>query len=403
MELSETPRGRAWLANFQIDEQPYARMLLDGLDLVGQDRLRTGLIQAVKRVTAVVKGPVALVPVREMPWGQSYYKGDKNAKPQLLLSNSFPGSEAIIANLAGSLRRGEGPHGDFVAAPSLRNMRDAKCRTVIFLEDFSGSGDRIVRFHKSFLQHKTIRSWISYKLIKIHIVAFAMTIRAEDRLKQKFGEGCVHYHQICPTFSTRNWTISERSGIEGICRKYHGNGTQVGPYGFQDSRAIMAFSHSVPNNIPPILWQLFFSGMKWSPLFVNKAVPEDLIPHFGDSTPEERSEQQLARLGQIRLATGGWSTVADGDTAKVMLFLAALARRPRDLSRVSSLTGLSRAEMITLFRMCQKWGLVGATLRLTDTGLRELEHAKGIRLGAPRTTLQGSIESYYPRSLRVGQ
>ena len=43
VELSETNRGRAWLANFETDEQPYARMLLDGLDLVGQDRLRTGL------------------------------------------------------------------------------------------------------------------------------------------------------------------------------------------------------------------------------------------------------------------------------------------------------------------------------------------------------------------------
>ena len=111
-----------------------------------------------------------------MTSGQAYYKGDRNSKPQLLASNSFPGSEAIVANFASTLRRAKESRGPFVASPSLRNMRDAKCRTVLLLEDFSGSGDRVLKFYEAFRRHKTIQSWLSYHLIEIHVAVFSTTL-----------------------------------------------------------------------------------------------------------------------------------------------------------------------------------------------------------------------------------
>lgn len=404
VEPSQTARGQAWLQNFDEEEQTAARLLLDGLDLVGQDRLRVGLNDLTLKLAGELPGPIALVPVRKMAPGQSYYKGDKNSKAQLLLSNSFPGSEAVVANLAGGLRRERGPRGEFVASPSLLNMREAKCRTVLFLEDFSGSGKRVLDFLEAFCRHRTIKSWLSYRIISIHVAAFAMTAKAEERLKKRLGDDRVHYHQICPTFAARPWTARELAEVEALCLKYYSPRSSAGPYGFLESRALMAFSHSVPNNIPPILWQRDTPMVRsWSPFFIENAVPPELSFLFGQGDPNQRTEEALVRLGQLRMASGGWRDLTDGDTVKVMLFLAALARRPRSLSKVSELTGLSSDEMARILMVCRRWGLVGSTLRLSDSGLRELAHAKAIRLREETVTLRGSVESYYPRSLRVGR
>lgn len=86
-----------------------------------------------------------------------------------------------------------------------------------------------------------------------------------------------------------------------------------------------------------------------------------------------------------------------------MLFLAALSRRPRTLGRVAELTALSFGELARINESCRRWGLVAEGLHLTDAGRRELDHAKSIRLRSLISNLHGSVEPYYPRSLRVGR
>jgi hypothetical protein len=405
MNPSDTERGKAWLDNFAEDEQVAARLLLDGLDLVGQDRLRADLTTTIGRLAETLPAPIALVPVRDLDTSQSYYPmHSRDARPQLLNSTSFPGSEAIVANLAGSLRREAENDGPFVAAPSLRNMRAARCRTVLFIDDFSGSGDRVLAFDRAFRRHPTIKAWLSRKWIKIHVVVFAATGGAAYRLSQHFAADRVHVHRMCPTFDDRAWTGSERSAVEKLCRDYYLPTSKAEAYGYKNSRGLMAFLHSVPNNLPPILWQ---GGRRrrrgWRSFFLNQAVPSDVFPLFGDASPEQRADETLMRLGQQRLALGGWRTAAGAETTRVLLVLSALSRRPATIARVMSLTGLANSETVAILRACRGWGLVGVTLRLTDAGLKELAHAKGITLRGEIPTLRGSDESYYPRSLRVGQ
>jgi DNA-binding IclR family transcriptional regulator len=94
---------------------------------------------------------------------------------------------------------------------------------------------------------------------------------------------------------------------------------------------------------------------------------------------------------------------AGGETTRILLVLAALSRRPTTISQVMTLTGLALSEVSAVLVACRQWGLVGATLRLTDLGLRELSHAKGINLRDKIPLLHGSVDPYYPRSLRVGR
>ena len=405
MNPSDTPRGQAWLANFAEDEQAAARLLVDGLDLVGEDRLRADMMALIEGLAKSLPPTIALIPVRELNAAQKYYRGtDRNAKPSVLASNSFPGSEAIVANLAGGLRRAKGSAGPFVAAPSLPNMRAAKCRTILFIEDFSGSGKRIMDFDRGFRRHPTIRSWLSLKWVEIHVALFAATEKARRRLVAHFGEDRVHVHRICPTFSSRPWTGKEHLAVEALCRKYHSPRQDIGAYGYGNSRGLMAFAHSVPNNLPPILWQQRGrKGTSWSSFFQGQAVPTELLSLFGDAAPEARAEGSLLRLGQQRLARGDWRAGGGEEATRILLVLAALSRRPARISTVMDLTGLAHSEVKTILNALRAWGLAGETLRLTDAGLKELQHVKGIRLRDAIPDLQGSSEPYYPRSLRVGR
>jgi hypothetical protein len=403
MNPSDTDRGRAWLGNFTEEEQVPARLLLDGLDLIGEDRLRMDLISKIETLAAMLPTPMALVPVRELAPGQSYFAtSTRDAKPALLNANSFPGSEALVANFATALRRAEENQGPFVGAPSLRNMRDARCRTILFIDDFSGSGDRILHFDRSFRRHPTIRSWLSLKWIQIQIAVFAATDGARTRLETHFGKGHVHIHRMCPTFDTRPWTPAERTAVEALCQRYYLPSGRSGPFGYQDSRGLMAFSHSVPNNLPPLLWQRGRRG-PWRSFFDNQSVPSELYPLFGDASPEQRAEETLQRLHQRRLAEGNWRAAAGGATARILLVLAALSRRPAGIHQIMNLTGLAFSEINAVLAACRQWDLAGSTLRLTDAGLRELAYAKSLSLRGAIPSLHGSNEPYYPRSLRVGR
>ncbi|WP_425532030.1 phosphoribosyltransferase-like protein [Ancylobacter koreensis] len=199
MEVSETLRGRNWLSNFAPEQQVVAKRLLDAVELVGQDQFRNGLVRLISGLPKKVQKPIALVPVREMAPGQNYFGPDKNASPRLLNSGSFPGSEGIVANVLGALRRQNGNEGAFVAAPSLKNMRAARCRTILYVDDFSGSGKRILDFHRSFMTSKTMKSWKSYGLVKFHVALFAATPHAREVLNFTFGDQNVHVVTLPPT------------------------------------------------------------------------------------------------------------------------------------------------------------------------------------------------------------
>lgn len=402
MQPSETEHGQRWISNFDEGDQSAAKLLLDSLELVGQDELRKGLQGLARDLAKEIRTPIALVPVRELAAAQHYYGPDRNAKAPVLLPTSLPGSEAIIANIISGLRREDENSGPFIASPSLRNLRQARCRSIVFVDDFSGSGSRISQFFEIFRKHPTLRSWKSYKLIDFHFAVYAITRAAHERLSRIFGEENIHFVKMCPTFSSQKWTKGELLAVEKICKQYAN--FRIPAFGYSNSRALVAFSHSAPNNLPAVLWQRHSSRRDWNPFFIDKAVPEDLEPLFVEQTYELRLQAALNRLGQKRLVTGHWQNVASDELQNVLLVLAAIARKPRNLMMISEVTRLPYREISKIVENCKGWGLIGKnSLRLTDTGRSELEHAKTIALPNEDISLKGTTEFYYPSALRVGR
>lgn len=314
MEPSETQRGQRWLSNFDPADQPSARLLLDSLEFIGQDELRSGLQKIARTISEQVPRPIALIPVRALSQGQQYYGSDRNAQPRLLLSGSLPGSEAIVANIITGLRRQDESLGPFVASPSLRNLREARCRSIAFIDDLCGSGERMRAFYEGVRKHPTLLSWKSYRLIQYHAVAYAMTQAARLRLTKFFGKDFVHPYRSCPSFDNQHWTKEEKERIEDICRRYANTRIAVNPLGYGEARALIVFSHCAPNNLPVILWQRDGpSTARWHPFFDDKAVPDEFGPLFGQPPNDKRATAGLKRLGQVRLAKGRWPRSTDSE------------------------------------------------------------------------------------------
>lgn len=404
MLLSDTARGRRWLGNFDLTEQAAATLLLDSLELVGQDALRDGLLELVEQLGTALPPPIALVPVRELAPGQAYFARGRDAKARLLQPKSFPGSEALVANILSGARRAAAPHNPFVGAPSLTNMRDARCRSILLVDDFSGSGGRIMDFWRGFRAHPTLRSWLSYHRIDYHVAAFAATERAFRRLQRAFGGDNVHLHRMCPTLDACKWDEAEGAAVVRLCHDYRSTAMACPALGYGGTGGLLAFSHSAPNNLPVILWQQFRAGHPgWQPFFLDKGVPEDIRPYFTMTDEERRRRSALERLRQPKLTRVDWTQLASTEAQNMMLVLAAVARRPRDKHMLAQLTGLSLPAVQRATDLCTTLDLIDRSLHLTDRGRSELRHAKKISLPGDDLELSGSSEPYYPRQLRAGR
>lgn len=404
MLLTDTPRGQRWLNNFALSDRATASLLLNTVELVGQDALRDGLLDLISGLPSRLETPIALVPVRALASGQIYFPHGRNSKPRLLLSQSFPGSEALIANILTGARRIGGGSNPFVASPSLANMRAARCRSILLVDDFSGSGDQIIRFWRGFKAHPTLRSWLSYHRITYHVAVFAATPVARKKLERTFGTHRVHIHRMCPTIYNQGWEAGDRQAVIDLCERYRSTALETPALGHGGTGGLLAMSHSAPNNLPVILWQQYRAGNPgWQPFFLDKGVPDDIRPLFAMPDDERRRRSALRRLGQQKLERVDWTQLPSADAQKMFLALAAAARRARDRHAVADFTGLSLPAARRAIDLCIALQLVDRSLHLTDRGRAELNHAKKIKLPIDDLELSGSPEPYYPRTLRVGR
>lgn len=405
MEPSKTERGQRWLSNFDAEDRAVASFLLDSIEFVGQDTLRTSLTELIQQLAEKLPTPIALVPARELAPGQTYYGKDRNARPRLLLSASFPGSEAIIANIATGLRRQRESAGPFVAAPSLKNLRDARCRSILFLDDFAGSGKRLLNFRKEFRLNPSILSWESYGLIEYHCVTYAGTRAAHHQLSKAYGEDRVHFVKFAPTLDNRGWALEEKSAARGLCLRYADGRAGTLPLGYEESAALIAFSHTAPNNLPAIFCQKYGPfALKWHSFFQKKAVPSDLSPLFLAGDREGQTREGMRRVGQRRLADYEWEFTPAPSLQEKLLVLAGIAKRPRNMNVLAELVGLEILRVQGVVEHLRRSALIAAkTLHLTDSGRAELGHAKGVLLPSSSRLLKGSSKPYYPSALRVGR
>lgn len=424
---SQTARGRAWLTNFATVDQSSMALLLDSLHIADSRDVRSGLKSEIAKLEPLLdNGTGYLVPVlsiddiNRVTKEQSRLRADGSQRmpgpletevkhtawhtyhPGMPISVT-PGSEGSVGSLIRDVTGdspGKEPSQWLHPGNDLDLLRDRRCRLLVLVTDYSGSGAQAARFAQSFVRHPRVRSWRSFHWLRIIVVAYAISAEARRVLEDCRAVDQVRAAMPAPSFANAEWTSAERASIENICRHYLPPRQRKNALGFNGSAGLFLTDERAPNNLPTILrrqapgWKPFLIGEK------GRVVPQDLIGELKQYRPPDRDISAVVKASnQQRLAraikSGRLRTPAD----RLVALLALLAHRTYDPPAISYRLGRPEGEVNSMIDFLKRVGLLSADLTVTTRGREELRCAK--RLDRVATAhLVGSDDPYYPRALR---
>lgn len=418
--LAISPYANDWLSQFNFEDRSVARRLLNNIKYVTTERfvseVETLLVEILDYSSCV-----ALYPVRELIFDDESYYPDclshieeylsvqgiaKDSKslnmmkekvsrrsvsdadfycfnPILMNPIENPGSEAIVANLITQLTRRYKSRvlvGGRGKAPSLKDLREKKCRTVVFVDDVVGSGQRLFDFIKCFVRNKTINSWVSGGFLRLVAVSFMKSPGSTSILSSiKQPVEFLSVHEF-PTFHD----LDELDLLElsSLINKYSHN-RERSPFGYDDTFGSAIFEHSVPNNTPAILWRnvvkwrpngsgVLHSG-SWRALFPNRSVPDEIKQSFRrDLIAPARNRSRL----------------------KLVLRICRDAPSTNTVRQISRSLKLDLAVVKNLVYRLKSNGLLDEKNKITASGLNELDYLETIN-----EDIEFNSENYYPLSL----
>ncbi|MFF2374163.1 hypothetical protein ACFVUW_07240 [Streptomyces xiamenensis] len=395
---SQTTQGVAWLSNFRPDDAPAAQQLIDSLYFFSSTTFRQGLtkhLQTVLTDTAPEERPAALYSVQSLRAHATMFQDGL-----LPLVSGPGGSELIVQNIARAAEREFNNTMVSNQMTTLEVLKERRVRRLVFLSDYAGSGDEAIKYALTWLRNKTIRSWRSLKLVQLHLVLFAASTAAHDRLTAGPWYDRVHVLHCGMDFPYADWEQSERKHIGTVCNTYaHSKDTA---HGWGDSEGLVVFDHTIPNNLPLIVRQTKGPSVrgKWVPFFRNRTAPQELMQSLSDYRPDFNRQRRLRAIRQPRLATASQlQTTERSEMAKIIDVLAHVAARRRHPAQLAASLNISIPTAMEIIQLAQRLGLLDEQTRLTDAGWQELRRARR----SPRrvaSTLHGSTEPYYPSQLQ---
>lgn len=396
LRLSETARGQDWINQFDLSDRELARQLLESLVLVSGIEFERQLVSILTVTAQSSGGPAAFFAVREWPDPSfTYLKEDEEA--DAVGPGGDIGSEGRIAAIVRGLCRTN--PSQLLNHPSIKEMRDGKCRLVVLVDDFVGSGDRVVEFYAALWAHRTIRSWHSLGLIKFVLVAYSATSLGQERvgklldLEPKLVRGC-------PTFQNLPVSRPERSVLLAGLKSYAKQTKHPGyPLGYGNTGAALVFEHGCPDNVPVVFWAEAGVGKTWKPLFPARSVLVGDASAFPPEVATPTASVVLHGVGQTRLARSGALSRRGPIGETILVLLGLIAKRVRKRSALAHASGLTIEECTNVIERCISWKFLTPTLRLTSRGNAELDYARRMRTGTATLPTVGS-DDYYPKQLR---
>ncbi|WP_320780218.1 hypothetical protein [Streptomyces sp. CRN 30] len=413
---SETTLGAVWVNNFPPEDRRAAELLLNSLRVLSDATFRAALTDRLSGLVRHLQPPIAIYPIRELPKGDSDTEGPGDhaeevapsdpAKRRIFLPldhphSALPGSEAHVGNIIRDVIGSRNRADETIASSpqEIEDLRRIKVRTIVLVDDYSGTGNRVGSYLRAWAQDPTIRSWFSYKLVKFHVVLHAVSLAALRALERNPWVEQVHFSEHAAGFSTVRWSKGEAAEIRELCEKHGFKKSHA--LGYKRSEGLWVMQHTVPNNLPMILWQDRHKSISdWQPFFGDRKMSPALQQELGDYRLETRAEDIAASLRQPRLSRA-LSDQPGATTRLILLVLAASARGVRDVRRLSLLLGTPLASAEAAQQACAQLGLLDPGARLTPEGHRELAAARRrAPLAVKPHRLIGRDTPYYPWQLR---
>lgn len=414
--LSQTEFARDWLGQFSDADRATAAKLADSVMLVSHDTLYRGLRSQLDELISGrgetdLDRPIALYAERAaqtrlidekhrwlgytvLPFFPGTEEGratGPGVSPVLVdPKDQEVGSEGAIANFVTSFER---LHRDRILNhPGPDALREKRASLIVIVTDFIGSGKRVCEMLEAFWRVATIRSWHSYGLIKMAVVAYSGTEHGLARVRLQRTSPLVKVMHVCPTLGTA-FEGADLIAVNALCQSFPLGHKK--PFGFKGAGTLIAFAHGMPNNAPPIL----HSTVKgWHPLFVNRsALAAD--HSFPDDNSDTLGEQARTVL-RIRAAKSFLDDPVKRRWIKTMLILSAIEHGARGAAAVSARTRirLTSVEQILEFTQIAHW--TNERGLLTLLGKRELRR---LRQRRARAIVLPTVKQpyYYPTQLRA--
>lgn len=414
---SQTHRGQRWLENFHPAHRDAAQLLVDSIAIADEGQVRAGLTSEITRLRdGAGGGPFLLMPVMgkedigrlrredaaELGFSAApvYDEVAYTTYPPGTPISATPGSEGAVGNLIRSFT-GEDPdasHDPWLHPRTpLEEVRDRRCRAVVLVSDYAGSGQQVIDFAESFARNKTIRSWRSSRLVRIVVVVFTASAVARAVMENSGAIDEVRVVQPAVSFADMGWSHADRAAIEAACLGYAGRRQRWQALGFNESRGLFVMHTGVPNNTPYILRR---KGGDWASFFEARVFPEDLKSELGSyrATPAEL-HALAASVRQDRLAQAIDSGKLSRPADRLAVVLALLGHRRQTAAELAHALRCPDAEVEEMLTFLTSVGMLIPTGELTPMGRKELANAKRLERVAT-AKLQGTQDPYYPRALR---
>jgi len=274
--INASPEIAQWLQQFLPDQRATAGMMLSRLQFVGRDAYSEWIKRKLSSLDDRKKH--AVYAVRKLDSENPGFWQD-DGTPATRPGTSL-GSEDLVYSIISNA--GRVSDGNLLDHPSLTEIKEQKLRSFVLVDDSIGSGQRVVDFINSMLDHKQFLSWWSLGWVRITIVAFARTNSAESYIINNI-RGSNHHARKIPKIKKVKFLSKIRydaallkprwgAGYQSILDLCH-SVSQIPGFmqdGFGGVMGNLVFYHSVPDNIPGVLW---YGEGGWSPLFPSRGLP----------------------------------------------------------------------------------------------------------------------------------
>ncbi|NTU74454.1 hypothetical protein HGB07_10100, partial [Candidatus Roizmanbacteria bacterium] len=211
-----TDRGVKWLSQFDHEDRENASKLVTGLTLISHNEFERNLLTLIEIEVNAVKGKVALFAVREVEKDISFFK------QAMTLTNNGPtldslnrgndhGSEARVASMIRNFCKQSS--GKALNHPSLEEIKAEKCNEIIFIDDFIGSGQRVLDYLASFWSERTIVSWVSFKYLKFRVISYSGIEEGVKNIEKHKSNPVISFYRSCPTIDLMPWVKVKRDAV----------------------------------------------------------------------------------------------------------------------------------------------------------------------------------------------
>lgn len=367
--IDNSPEIQAWLRQFHASDVLTAKSLLSRLQFISWDEYSTWLGSKLKGYSALGSS-TAVYAVRKFRNNAKYLWG-RGGKTQYRPSQT-QGSEDLVSAIISKSNKDNG--NILLDHPSLGQLKIKQVRNIILVDDSIGSGKRVTDFIQLMANCKTFLSWWNGGFIKIHILSYARTLQAEQNIldrtpgsdhglrkfpvsaKLKFDSDLVYD----ATSISRRWGNSSQA-ILSLCS----SGKKIPKdrrKGYGEIMGNLVFYHSVPNNIPGML---YCRNKDWKPLFPNRSLP-DWIPLLLDDSSGTKVKGS-EKPNQLSVSN---------NMGEILSLIKSGIRRKPSLSR-----RLDCDEAITqnIINQAVQLGFISSKMRLLKAGADYLKQTQNIR------------------------